>query len=133
MKKFIFLILFLNLAYPGINGLTYHSRANCVNNETISWDLLEDHRLETASRHTGVNYHSIVDSDRVTWRSAAVCWGEGRGGWNVEGWHYLWDDHGNKFGLQDNWHIKQHEVVSDCSIYDGWWDHDKDHDKFYNS
>ena len=24
-----------------------------------------------------------------TWRSAAVCWGEGRGGWHVVGMHYI--------------------------------------------
>jgi len=34
---FLFIVCFSN-AHAAFNGLSHHSRANCVNNESISWD-----------------------------------------------------------------------------------------------
>jgi hypothetical protein len=55
---------------------------------------------------------------QLTWRSAMVHWGEGRGGWLVRGQHYMADSRGNPVLVAD-------ETVSNCSIYDGWWDRNK--------
>lgn len=47
-----------------------------------------------------------------------VHWGEGGGGWQVRGVHWMKDTLRNPVLVSD-------ETVSDCSIYDGWWDYDK--------
>lgn len=120
------LLLFSSLNYAGLYGLTHHSRANCLNNETISWDLTQSHMLETISYHAynlGIDIpkeprHSTIDSFKETHRSAAVCWGEGKSGigWIVTGRHWMKDGNGKNY-------IAASESVDDCSIYDGWWDH----------
>jgi hypothetical protein len=98
--------------------LTIHSRANCFgNNESISWDLTHDYILNTRSDHyyKGVYQHSIVTGWRNTWRSAAVHWAEGFNDWKVHGRHYIAYKLGDVIPLGEEW-------VSDCSIYNGWWD-----------
>jgi len=118
---FLLILVISGTAQAGFNGLTHHSRANCANNETISWDWIADHLLMTASVHTRINgteEHVISDGWRNTWRSAAVHWGEGRGGWSVYGQHWMRDKKGKEY-------LTQQETVIDCSIYDGWWDKNK--------
>jgi hypothetical protein len=120
ISSIILMLLLSNNLYAGINGLTHHSRANCVNNETVSWDLTEYHELYVVSAHIKDNkfeHWSIVEPSK-TWRAAAVHWGEGKGGWVVEGTHY-------EKNLDGQYILAQFERVMDCSIYDGWWDHDK--------
>ena len=122
MKKhilFMSLLLAANLSHAGAKDLTVHSRNNCGNNESISWDATETWHLGTNSRHfykDGTN-HYFGSGIEYTWRSAAVHWGEGVGGWiRVQGEHYLFQDGSTKliwFRVTD---------VKDCSIYDGWWD-----------
>jgi len=111
-------------AIAGLYGLTHHSRANCGNNESISWDSLKSHELETVSYHVYSRsnppkdpHHMAVASFSDTRRSAAVCWGEGVGenGWFVTGKHWMKDKIGKSY-------IAASETVKDCSIYDGWWD-----------
>ena len=125
MKKLIILallILFSGAANAGFNGLTHHSRANCVNNESISWDWTKNWYFWVVSQHidarTGDMIHELGTGWQLTWRSAAVHWGEGRGGWWVHGYHYMRLANGQLVLMAE-------ETVADCSIYDGWWDKNK--------
>jgi len=109
--------------FSGINGPTYHSRANCVNNESISWDLTSPHMFFTQSEHFSKTksgdeiYHKVTTKGmESTWRSAAVHWFEGAGGgWDVYGWHSSLDEDGKEIILCQT-------RATDCNIYDGWWD-----------
>lgn len=120
MKRIVLycLLTLATSANAGVNGLTAHSRANCVNNETISWDAVAPHTLFTTSDHinasTGALVHSITTGWANTRRSAAVHWGEGRGGWTVHGYHWIQEPNKPIRKFQD-------EVVTNCDIYDGWW------------
>lgn len=118
---FIFFSIFSLSTYTaeaGLAGLTFHSRANCVNNESISWHLGQSYLLRTKSLHFkgGRLLHTADTGLEATWRSAAVHWGEGTGGWTVRGEHYGLNQSGKEFLLAK-------EVVSNCSLYDGWWEH----------
>jgi len=121
-KAAMFMLAFVigDWAYAGFNGLTIHSRANCVNNESISWDWTHYWNLNTSTSHylNGRLVHSYQTGWINTWRSAAVCWGEGKGGWTVIGAHYIAYRAGDLIPLGTT-------NVSDCSVYNGWWDKDK--------
>lgn len=72
-------------------GLVWFSRANCVNNESISWDWPgREHLLWTASHHTrNGRQHPVQTGWQRTSHSAAVHWGEGLSeGWSVAGDHF---------------------------------------------
>lgn len=119
MKKFcaFFLLFVLSIrADAGLKKFTMHSRANCVNNESISWQRDYSFTLKTVSEHYFNNelQHMLDTGWEYTWRSAAVHWGEGRGGWTVVGYH-LQVINGSPILLAKT-------IVRDCSIYDGWWD-----------
>lgn len=123
MKKiysFIFAFCLCNMSHAGFNGLTHHSRANCVNNETISWDLTSAWTTLIISTHSHpinsheTHIHSRGTDWQHTWRNAIVHWGEGNGGWTVTGEHYMIDAAGKAY-------LAQQETVTDCRIYDGWW------------
>jgi hypothetical protein len=134
LKK-ITIILTLSLATnanAGFLALTWHSRANCLNNESITWEFNKEHDLYTQS------YHDVLEEDgqyhlrhitiaelEHTWRSAAVDWGEAINSlytFQVDGlhneYHYLPDEQFPIIVTIGN------ESVRDCSIYDGWWDQD---------
>lgn len=115
-------IITCNISYAGFNGVTHHSRANCGNNESISWDWQNDWYFWVNSEHidtrTGTIVHAIVEKWQKTWRRAAVHWGEGTHGWTVHGSHYMLASNGKPLLMAD-------EYVEDCSIYDGWWDKNK--------
>lgn len=128
MKKLVLLLLVsINTStYAGFNGLTAHSRANCVTiNESISWDATREsstYRLWTKGSHfykgakkhelnTGANYEQ-------TWRSAVLHLGEGMGDWRVVGEHWIyWPYDGQQ-------RLFKKTDVSNCAVYDGWWDRD---------
>lgn len=134
MKKIIVGLLisgFTLSAYSGINGITYHSRANCVNNETITWDLTTGWWLTTSSYHDNPavpeHHHAsssvpppdeYVGPAAFTRRSAAVHWGEAPpliSTWDVSGLHYA--------GVESNKvKLVSYSWARDCSIYDGWWE-----------
>ncbi len=126
MKNLILTLATLSIcsiSHAGFNGVTHSSRANCGNNESISWDWKEDHMFRVMSYHSA-NYRTeiphIVDTGWAnTWRSAAVHWGEGNGGWKVLGQHYMQNELGENY-------LAASEEVEDCSMYDGWWDKKKD-------
>jgi hypothetical protein len=116
---FFFLILIQGNILAGVNGLTYHSRANCFgNNESISWDLTGSHMLRTLSYHMPPDNTEPCNLDtgwENTWRSAAVHFLEGTGWWTVFGTHYIRENNEERF--------LQMESVMDCAIYDGWWEY----------
>jgi len=108
-------------AHAAVNGISHHSRANCGGfNESVSWDLLHAHWFWVDSNHynatTGDILCSMVSDWQNTWRNAQYHAAEGYGGWGVEGWHWMPDSRGAPV-------LQQHEVVYDCSIYDGWWNY----------
>jgi hypothetical protein len=120
-------LLFLSLnANAGFGVTTAHSRANCGNNESITWNSKQSYVWKTISIHQHVNgstdpyYRHLVDTGwQNTWRSAAVHWGEapdiGKYKWDVWGYHFFEDYANGKWPFQE-------EYARDCAIYDGWWD-----------
>lgn len=117
--------------YAGINGLTHHSRANCLSiNESISWDAHHKWWVTVTSTHLPpnstkpVHWSYFPENDGYppvnparTWRGAAMHIGEACCGWLVSGYHEIY-----KKGY--SWKLVQTDA-NDCSVYDGWWD--KDH------
>lgn len=111
----------IDIASAGVVSTTVHSRANCVNNESITWWLGHAYDWRVVSTHSNIygGGHLIDTGYAVTWRQAAVHWGEAPlddHRWIVSGYHYL-SDYGNgrmPFEITN---------VGDCSIYNGWWDH----------
>jgi hypothetical protein len=121
-KKFIIILslLCISSAQAGLKSLTHHSRANCVNNETISWQKGHNYWFWIVSRHKNVitgEDHQVIANWALTWRAAAVHWGEGNGTglWTVEGHHWMRDHNMQPVEVAT-------ETVRDCSIYDGWWE-----------
>jgi hypothetical protein len=122
MKRIGMFVLLLGMscfASAGMNGYTNHSRANCTNNESISWDWTNYWWLMTRSDHYSLysdQLKHIVQTEReLTWRSAAVHWGEGGQGWKVHGFHW-------RHYTDGTYHLEAEEWITDCSIYNGWWD-----------
>lgn len=114
-----------NFAIAGLYELTVHSRANCINNESISWHADHEYMLSTSAEHhlfkpdEGTRFiHTVESGWEKTWRSAAVHWGEAPLGvalpWMVVGKHSM------MLGMTQ--YIIGYTTVTDCSIYDGWWD-----------
>ena len=112
--------------YAGVNGLTHHSRANCANNESISWDLKHYHKLRVWSTHRWFDENGLYNEHEVpastfgqvtyAWRAAAVHWLESFvGNYTVEGIH-----------VEDFCPGVPSDTVNtlaiDCNIYSGWWD-----------
>jgi hypothetical protein len=126
MKKILtslFLISALSTtANAGFYGLTFHSRANCTNNESVAWDWTRYRTLWTSSEHidyaTGAIIHVVATQWEYTWRSAAVHFNEGYGGWAVNGIHWLANSYNQVIELG-------REYVINCGVYDGWWDRNK--------
>lgn len=124
MKKICSIILLAIITgnvSAAFNGFSMHSRANCINNESISWDWTAYRTLATESWHyyNGQLVHLVGSGWEYTWRSAGVHWGEGTGGWRVIGVHHIWDP-----GAPED-RLLGYTNVDDCSIYNGWWDKNK--------
>lgn len=131
MKKIIISVMLLacfNNSFSGIKSLTANSRANCINNESVSWYLWHYYHLLTNTQHyyrtQGVVTveHGVSTGWQYTWRSAAVHWGEGSQGghnWEVHGQHWV-SDQGATF--QDGVNYELSGAI-DCRWYDGWWEH----------
>ncbi len=126
MKKAILSLLFICIwtsANAAVNILTHHSRANCGGfNESISWELNHNWWLFVSSQHiniqTGAVIHVLSSGWQLTWRNAMYHYPEPSWGWawRVHGQHYMLMSNGQGF-------LAAEEDVSDCSIYDGWWNH----------
>jgi hypothetical protein len=126
MKRFnlfysFLLLLFSFKLYSGTTATTVHSRANCYNNESITWWLFHPYNWKVVSIHISIygDSHLVDTGFSYTWRQAAVHWGEAPLGdhrWVVNGYHYL-IDYGNGRVPFDTTNVK------DCNIYNGWWDY----------
>ena len=98
--KYSIIAICMALANPTNAEVTYFSRANCVNNESLTWDPMQTYYpvliAKSSHKWTGGGAHSISDS-RTWYNSAkAIHWGEGvstPGGdyWVVTGIH-AWQD-----------------------------------------
>lgn len=79
---------------PSQAGLVWFSRANCINNESITWDWPGNNwMLWTNSFHYDTRVRAWEPTIRTGWewgyRSAAVHWREGlQGGRQVTGHHF---------------------------------------------
>ncbi len=115
---FLIMIVMANSVFAGFNNLTIHSRANCGNNESISWDARKSYVLLTVSDHilNGSLKHSLSSGWENTWRSANVHWGEAKpgSGWYVQAGHYI--------QINGRVSLLGYTTADDCNIYDGWWD-----------
>lgn len=123
--KIFFTVLLLGLqinsADAGFNATTVHSRANCYNNESITWWLNHSFNWRVVSIHANIygGYHQIDTGFNNTWRQAGVHWGEAPIGdhrWTVSGYHYLASYGNGKIPFDST-------NAGDCGIYDGWWDY----------
>jgi hypothetical protein len=120
----IIALLLIQTGHAGLAFLTHHSRANCINNESVSWHKGHKYWLLVTSEHfwpmSGQVIHTACNEKKChwenTWRAAAVCWTEGKGGWVVSGKHFF------TLGSDAIGKMVAQETVVDCSIYDGWWD-----------
>ena len=108
--------------YASFNGLTVHSRSNCMSiNESIAWDFTKSWTLWTKSTHIRSGDSSKTHVNWTGWettkRNAIVHWTEAPPGvyWQVYGEHWMLSN-GRTIVLGT-------ELVSDCSIYNGWWDY----------
>lgn len=123
MKKIIVSIILgavTTTTHAGLKATTVHSRANCINNESITWWLNHSYIWKVVSIHdNGYGFHVVDTGFKYTWRQAAVHWGEGplcRSDWEVSGYHYI-DTYANgKIPFDQTF-------ADDCGIYNGWWDH----------
>lgn len=104
------------VCHAGLYKTTVHSRANCINNESITWWRGHPFNWRVVSVHKHrptKEMHSIDTGFQHNDRVAAIHWGEGaRGGFVVWGYHYLADYH--KTLSLDTTYAKG------CNIIDGW-------------
>ena len=134
MKKILtglmlMLAIISSVANAGWDGVTVHSRANCGNNESITWQYMVPFTWRVVSFHYPEStnreaYHVINTGYANTWRQAAVHWGESfqpwpTGRYYVYGYHFYWDWTFNREVYDAN------TDANDCNIYDGWWDKNK--------
>lgn len=101
MKKVYFFILSIILlmlallrpASAGVFSLSSLSRANCINNESITWDLTTTWQMLVQSHQWELDtgqYLLLSDLQYDANRAAAVCWGCGvTGNWEVVGDHFV--------------------------------------------
>lgn len=128
MRKFLAISLLsylsISTSHAGLWGLTHHSRANCFGfNETVTWWANHTFAAHVVSDHypTGrVNknsnvYHTIDLGKQQGFRHAAYHPTESYdGNYRVIGFHYMYVK-GREVEVQ-------RDIVTDCDIYDGWWD-----------
>lgn len=111
-------------SFSGIDGLTHHSRANCAGfNETVTWWLghsvsarVESHHYPECLLGRDRNKHIVQTVKSSSWRHAAYHPTESYSGtYCVVGNHFMY--------IKGVEHLIQSESVTDCNIYDGWWDY----------
>jgi hypothetical protein len=116
IRFLMILVLFSSISHAGLNKTTVHSRANCLNNESITWwrGNSFDWRVVSIHKHISTNETHMIDTGYIfNDRVAAIHWGEGvRGGFVVWGYHYLSTYH--KTVPFDK------TYAEGCNIIDGW-------------
>lgn len=101
-------MLITSVTFAGVWATTAHSRANCINNESITWWLGHAYDWRVVSIHNEnitKTAHHIDTGYAVTWRQAAVHWNEaplGFKNWSVSGHHFLSDYAGGSFPFDVN-------------------------------
>lgn len=114
----ILLLLSAGISNAGLLRTTVHSRANCLNNESITWYNGHPHKWRVVSIHKHIptgQVHLINTGFHMSDRVAAVHWGEGvHSGFIVWGYHYL-----ESFSKS----VPFDTTYADgCNIIDGWID-----------
>lgn len=104
------------IVHAGLDRTTVHSRANCLNNESITWWYLHPYNWRVVSIHkhnpTGQMCH-LDTGFNVNDRVAAVHWGEGvHGGFQVWGYHFLYE-YNERIPFDTTY-------ATTCNIIDGW-------------
>lgn len=119
-SKIIVFLTFISISFlspvtlAGLIRPTVHSRANCINNESITWFALMPLTFKTVSKHykKGELKHENSTGWETARRSAIVHWGEGiTGGWLVKGRHCIYIE-------EDIYCLTT--STTDCSLKDGW-------------
>ena len=112
-----------SVAHAAFNGLTIHSRANCISiNEAIAWDFTKKWTLWTISIHRRTNASNIEHENVTGWettrRNAIVHWTEAPPSktWEVSSEH--------RAIINRREVILGAEFVDGCTLYNGWWDQD---------
>lgn len=125
MKRIIFLLLCFSAipVHAAINGFSVHSRANCLGfNESISWDATHIWLLATTSYHENNDdhrkSHEMRDDARWTKWSNAFHSNES---YNPRGPYMVTGNHWRHY-TDNTFHKEGWERVSNCSIYNGWWE-----------
>lgn len=119
--KFILPLLVSINANAGFHNLTHHSRAHCINNESITWwaGHAIQSRIIAYHNKNGVQNCILDTFPQYTWRNAAVHWGEAPlvdvNDWNVYAYHILYYPNGMPYTAEITF-------VKNCDIYNGWWD-----------
>lgn len=108
-------------ANAGVTATTANSRANCINNESVTWWLGHPYNWRVVSTHSNIygGGHLIDTGYSNTWRQAAIHWNEAPlddHRWYVAGYHYLAEYASGRTPFAITYAIN-------CNIYDGWWDH----------
>lgn len=125
MKKLVIpivsLLILASTSHAGVIEMTHASRANCGNNESVTWDLRYYFDSWVNSEHfnakNGRLVHAMSSGWAFNYRNGQVHWGESfGGGWLVRGTHWLKNSKGKPVEAK-------RQLVSDCNLYDGWWDH----------
>lgn len=103
-------------AQAGLRNTTVHSRANCLNNESITWwnGHPYDWKVVSIHKHVPTNQiHKIDTGFQYKDRVAAICWGEGvHSGFVVWGYHFLRGHHDT---------VPFDTTYADsCNIIEGW-------------
>ena len=112
-----FALLSLTAAsHAGLYKTTVHSRANCLNNESITWWNGHPYNWKVVSIHEFPGWQKHLMDTGFTYdsRVAAIHWGEGDvlNNWVVYGYHYLYEYH--KTIPFDQTYAES------CNIIDGW-------------
>ena len=102
--------------HSGINKTTVHSRANCLNNESITWWLGHPYLWRVVSVHKSPWGSMHEDSAGYDYndRVAVVHWLEGlvSDPWQVWGYHYFYDY--SQYIPFDS------TYATDCQFIEGW-------------
>lgn len=126
----VLLVSFSSTSFAGLTRLTHHSRANCVTNESISWDGLRTHDLAVTSQHYPVaTYGGILSPShlvetgalRGVFRAAAIHWGEGVAGLPL---HYVRGHHWLALkitGTNSYRTIYRNNFATGCNITEGFF------------
>jgi hypothetical protein len=104
-------------AHAGVHQTTVHSRANCLNNESITWWLNHPYNWRVVSYHISAfnEYHSMDTGFQHTWRAHAIHWGEG----DITN---LWTVYGDHFQYEYSKTVPFDQTEANfCDIIHGWY------------